>query len=112
MRWKLKNLMARPSGRGSPRRQKSLKRRDESVGSFNMRNMAALRNHDEFRAGDRALIGERMFLRKHAIVIAPDEQGRHINTVQPFGKVRIMAARLPGQLGDRSTVFECGVLIF
>ena len=58
------------------------------------------------------LIGERVLLREHAVVVAPDQQGRHVDAVQPFGQIRIVAARLPGDLGDRGAVLQRDVFQF
>ena len=68
------------------RAEESFQRGDEGVRLLDLRDMAAFRHDHHFGAGDRLLIGERVLLREHAVVIAPDQQGRHVDAVQPFGQ--------------------------
>ncbi len=67
-------------------------------------------NDLDLRAGDQPLIGEGIVLRKQPVVGAPDQQRRHVDPMQPFVQMRIVAARLPDQLGGGGAVLEVDVL--
>ena len=97
------------------RRPSCLSRKPSSAATnacalLDLREVPALRDDRDARARDQALVGEGVVLRKQPVVGAPDQQRRHVDPVQPFVQMRIVAARLPDQLGGGGPVLEVDVL--
>ena len=72
--------------------------------------MTAFGQDDRLRSGDQALEGEGVFPGNELVVVAPKQQRRHVDAMQPFAQMRIVAARLPHQPCAGGPVLEVGVL--
>src|SRR6516165_7990274 len=77
-----------------------------------MRKMPAVLDNDGTRAWDQPLIGQRMLLWEQPIMIAPEQQRRHTDAMQPFLQLRVVAARLPDQPCGRRPVLQQDILEF
>ena len=76
----------------------------DDSGLLDMWEVPALIHHDEARVRQ-ALLPQRRVGRRHDLVIvAPDDQRRQLDAVQPLLKIRIKPARLPAELRHRKAV--------
>jgi hypothetical protein len=65
--------------------------------------MTGVRDHRKHRIGNEAPIGFAEFRRHESVILSPDQQGRHVDAVQPFREVRIHKARI-GKAHDRAAI--------
>ena len=73
--------------------------------------MAAARQDHDPRAGDRRMPSLAIGRRKEPVVLAPEDEGGNADSVQPALELRIMVARLPGELRHHPLVRKPDILV-
>src|SRR3954468_22825167 len=79
---------------------------------LDMRQMSAMREHLELGARDQVAIGRTVSRRDELVAVAPDDQRRLVDAVQPLAQVGIVKTRLPADLGERERVLHPALALF
>src|SRR5436190_15385046 len=87
-------------------RSKACEQVDEGVRLLDLRNMTAGRQYLQARSFDQAMVGFAVRFGKNLVPVAPYDQRRHIDPMQPLAQLRIVKPRLPGEIRGPELVLD------
>ena|SRR6187399_2746023 len=92
-------------------RCKACEQIDKGFRLLDLRDMAAGRQNFETRPLDQTVICLAVSPGENLVAVTPNDQGRHIDPVQPFAQLWIMEPRLPGEVCGPEFVLDSDIAL-